>query len=517
MARGRKKKGVVVAVDLGNGTTLVATLLEDGHVEVIVDADGLTATPTLIAFQEGDPVRPLFGRAAGSYGKHHPEHLCSYSKRGRGETDLPGLVDKDGRAWNTEELEVMFVKWRLETAAELLGRPIAGVLATVPACFDDVQRRATQDVFERAGYVCIGLCNEPTGAILGYALGHDGTHAVTDIGAGTLDVSIVTVKDGTTFTILATSGQDDLGGIEFTRLLVNHCVDLAAGKGVQLEPERDLRDLTMLEHACEAAKIELSTQDTTLITFRARDQLLDVQISRAEFEQLAKPLCDQITAHVQHALSQAGLEPGAVDGVIFAGGGSRVPCARVGIEALFGPDKILRDIDPLPAVVTGAVHAASRKLTQHRLAGNTKLVESVPAWMLKGGVSLAEVTGQALGVEAVNTKTEEARLVPIVAQGTPLPASATKAFGVQGGEVAQTSPAVRVMEGEAFCSSDQARLLAEFKLNGLPAGPSEDRIEVTFAVDTNGLVEVHAMDAVSGTELEGRVENACSVNQASLG
>lgn len=510
---GTRKKGRVVALDLGNATTLVATIDKDGHVQCIPDPDGLEHTPTAIGYEGGDPNTPLFGRSAHSYRKMDPENVCVFAKRARGRKDSIGIVDKNGQPSSAAQLETLLVAWRLGHAAEYLGEPIVGVLPTVPAAFDDAQRRATHEIIEHAGYSCIGTVNEPTAALLGYAKGRLGIFAVSDIGGGTADITILKSEKGNVYTVLATSGQDDLGGREYTARLFAHCLAHAKGQGVELDPAVDFRDMIRLEQACEDAKIELSTQKSAFISFRAKDRLLDLEVTVEQFEDLTSPLGDQILGHMKTALEHANLRPGDITGVVFAGGGSRVPCGRRPIEQLFGEDKILRDIDVDKAVVLGACRAIGLKLEERRQAGDTKLVGTVPDYFLAGGVSVREIVGQALGVEALNTNTQQQTLVPIVEQGAPLPASASKTFGLLNGDKGQIETCISVLQGEAYCPASAAHVLGSFPLSDLPAGPSKDRIEITFRVDTNGLVDLHAIDKHSGKEIKRQVDAAGAVTK----
>jgi len=513
---GTKNKGKVVALDLGNATTLVATIDKDGHVQCIPDPDGLEHTPTAVAYEGGDPDRPLYGRSAHSYRKMDPENVCVFAKRARGRKDSIGIVDKNGQPSSAAQLEARLVAWRLGHAAEYTGEPIVGVLPTVPAAFDDAQRRATQEIIELAGFPCIGTVNEPTAALLGYAKGRHGVFAVSDLGGGTYDVTILKSEKGNVFTVLATSGQDDLGGREYTARLIDHCMAYAIGQGVDLDPAVDFLDMVRLEQACEDAKVELSTQRSAFISFRAKDRLLDLEVTAEQFEDITSSLGNQIFNHMTTALEHAGLRTADISGVVFAGGGSRVPGSRRPIEQLFGADKILRDIDVDKAVVLGACRAIGLKIEERRQAGDMKLVGKVPAYFLAGDVSIREIVGQALGVDALNMTNQQQTLVPIIEQGAALPASASKIFGMLNGDKDQFETYISVLQGEAYSLASAAHVLGKFPLSDLPAGPSEDRIEITFRVDTNGLVDLHAIDKHSGKEIKRQVDAAGAVTKNQL-
>jgi len=511
--RTRRAKGTVVAADLGTDTTLLAHMSKDNHVRVIPDWDGLLSTPTAVGFEGGDPKNPLFGRAAKSYRKTHPEFVCVIAKRARGRGNAPGIIDIHGKAWTTEELEALFLHSLLEHAEEFLGEAIAGVLSTVPASFNDAQRRATQEIVRMAGYACVGTVNEPTAALLSYARDKAGAYAVGDIGGGTFDVSILRVEKGHVYTTLATGGQDDLGGREYTLALLRQCVDHASQQGVALDPADDLRDMVGIELACEEAKKELSTQKSTIISFRVHNQLMDLEVDRNLFEDLTRELSQRIHGCLVAALEQAGLKASDLDGIVFAGGGSRVPSARKDIEAAVGDAKVLKDIDPDTAIVTGACYAIGMKLEERRLAGDVDLVENVPQYLLEGDVTLRDILGHDLGVAAVRKSTGEQVLAAIVSRGAALPASATKVFGLSNGDADTITTTITVLEGDADALVAECHSLAEFPLNDMPSGPTEDRIEIRVEVDSNGVVELHAMDTHSDVELRRQVEAAAAVSR----
>jgi len=361
----------------------------------------------------------------------------------------------------------------------------------------------------------VGTVNEPTAALLGYALDQAGTLGIGDIGGGTFDLTFLRVEEGHVYTTLATGGQNDLGGREYTLRLVELCVEHAARAGVKLDPAADLRDMVAIEIACEDAKKELTNQKSAFVSFRAKDRMLDLNIERSTFEERTADLTGQMLVCMQETLERAGMTPSDIDALALAGGGSRVPSIREGIEALLGSDKVKGNIDPDRAIVTGACLAIGLKLEEHRLAGDAELLESVPEYLLKGQVSLREITGQALGVAAVNKSTGDHVLVAIVDKGAPLPASEAKVFGLSHGDAAQVNAPISVLEGESGASPSECHALAEFPLEGLPAGPVDDRIEVHFDVSTDGLVEVHAMDRHSGKEIRQKVDAAGVVKKES--
>ncbi|NUM55771.1 MAG: Hsp70 family protein [Candidatus Hydrogenedentes bacterium] len=512
------QKGIVVGVDLGNVTTLVAFLNALLQKIVAPDPEGLLCTPTVIAFQDGDPDKPLFGRAAKSYCKVHPEHCFDFMKRARGHGDVPGIVDKNGRIWSAGELEALFLQWRLKHVEEMTGLPIVGVLMCVPADFNDAQRRASLDVVLNAGYTPIGTVNEPTAAIVAYGKGKDGAFVVVDIGGGTTDVSIVRVENGCEFTVLGTAGRDDRGGREFTSAIVDSCVDYARQHGITLDPEEDARDIILLDSECENAKIDVTTRESTTITFRAKDKLFDVPLTRATFESLVAPVCEDIFALFTEAMTQTGLQPDQIDGLVFAGGGSRVHCARARIEAFVGLDKVRKDIDVDKAIVMGAVDLIGAKIEERAAAGNLAIKAQVEEYQLKADVNVRDVLGQALGIHAIDKRTGRELMAPIIEQGAPLPAKATRLFGlVMLQEGLPGTANIVVLQGKALSDAKDCQALQSFVLDKVPDGPMDERVRVTFAVDTNGLVDVHAIDTLSGSEIAGQVDARGAIAQRQLG
>ncbi len=498
-------KGCVVTVDLGNGTTSAAYKNAQGQIVAIPDKDGQLCTATAIGFEQGDPAKPVFGRAATNMRRVHPESVCTFAKRARGKGDVPAVVDKDGRVWTTGEMEALFLRWRLDYAREFTGERIVGVLITVPANFDDAQRRASIAVAEQAGYACIGTINEPTAALLRYAQGKKGTFLVTDVGKGTSDISIIDV-DGNTFTIRAAAGRSDLGGAEFQACILQHLMDHAAGSGVVLDPAQDHRSLILMEYEAENASCDLSSVHEVAIAFQAHGRLFDVSLTRATFESLVSDLCERIRDLVTEAMASAGLATEEIDGVVMVGGASRTPCIRAVLESLFGASKILTDIDLDKAVSLGAVEAIGLKLNELTAGGNMALVHRVHEYDLHSNVKVNDVCSWPIGVRALDSRTGLDAFVVMIAKNTPLPATCRQVFGLIGGDVGTGDTPIIVLQGDPEEHPDKARVLARFQLSDLPPGPTRERIEVEFAMDCSGLANVHARDLFSGREIAEQVD-----------
>lgn len=514
MPRGRKKKNPVeagstaVAVDLGTSTTYVCVPFEDGHYECMQDADGNCPTPTAIAFENGDATKPLYGRAALNYQKVHPEWVSVLNKRLRGAGEIVVLVTNDGQQWSAEDLEAKFLQWLLGHVEVRLGKKIEGVVITVPACFDDAARRASMAIVERAGYpCCLGVVNEPTGAVVcGIEDRRDCVVLVNDIGGGTSDVSIARLSGGE-ITILATCGKPDLGGKEVTMCLVGLCQRYAKAKGREIDPERNFREYIALENECETAKISLSSQETAIIAWHANGQFLELEVTRAQFDAEIAGLREANLALVKEAMASAHLTPTDIDGVLMVGDGSRVPSIRNAVIELFGEAKAIQDCDPGKAVATGAAKTIANKVVERIASGDIELVDQLPEYLLDPEVTVRDILGQTLGVKARNSRTNEIVLAPIVEKNAPIPITQTRKFGLLGDRNASDiSPIIVVLEGTAGAPAEQARVLAEFPLKGLPFGPLNDRVAVTFSIDANGVATVTAVDTFSGKEIKGTVD-----------
>ena len=506
------ENGVFVTLDFGNYSTKLAYVDDEGHIRPIPDPDGLFCTPSYIAYEDGDPAKILCGRSAKNYSRIHSEFTCCYAKRMRGQGPVPAFVDSAGNVALTSTLEPLLVKWRLSHAEQYLGRPIAGVLVTTPAHFDSEQRRSTCEIMIQAGYTVVGVLNEPTGAVLGFAKNRIGTFAVFDIGGGTFDMSILSSEEGNVMRVLATNGQESLAGKECTARLFELCLKRAAHAGCVIDPSVHTKEIACLLDEVEKAKIDLSTQERTTIVFSANGRLMDVEVSRAEFEALIPDLLESIETLTRNSLRDANLQPEDIDGIVLAGGTCRMPCIQRLAEAMFGSDKVCRNVDPDLAVVLGACEALGTKVHERVAKGDLALPGNVPGLALQGVIQLREVLGQALGVLALDMRRGCEIMAPILPQGRSLPANETHVFGLSNGDRHGTGTVVRVLQGNDFEHPAQNRVLAAFQMDHLPAGPVKDRISVTFDCDSDGLITVRAVDTFSGLEICGTADGRSAID-----
>lgn len=505
--RPSQPESIILVIDFGTGTIFIMVVYTDGRQELLSDWDGNIPTLTAIGFEDADPKKPIFGAAAIQYMKIAPHNVVTISKRTRGQNTVL-LVDLHGKGWTGEELEALFIKRIAQHAEDRTGLKVAGILVTVPACFSDAQRRATIQVVENAGYKSIGTLNESTGAVLSYCVNKDlnGNCMVVDIGTGTSDVTIVRSENGDTIYVLATAGRDDLAGNEMTQALFSLCVDEMKKKGIVLNPEEDFRDLFLLKCNCDLAKHTLSSQERAYISWHAANQLFDMEIARRQYDLVIQPILDDIARLIQEAMSMANLTVENLDRVVMAGGATRTPAVREMLEKIFSPEKILSDLDPDQAIVKGAAMSVGHKINEGIAAGDHALKAISEQFDLVGDISLQDILGKALGVKARNTRTQADVLAPIANANTPVPFSGSKLFGLHqehsGGPV---NVEIEILQGNAGAPAHTARILAKFSLVEIPTGPLENRIEIFFDIDGNGLVKVRAVDTYSGQEISGEI------------
>lgn len=352
-------------------------------------------------------------------------------------------------------------------------------MVTVPAYFDDNQRAATKDACRIAGLEVIRLVNEPTAAALAYGLDRLGEElriAVIDLGGGTLDVTIMEFGKGV-FEVKATSGDTQLGGTDMNQSIFDHLAErfqMATGVNVR----NDIKAAARLMEAAEAAKIDLTASVSTHISLpylaaaQGEPRHLELDLNRTELERLVRPVIDRCRGPVEQALHDAGIQPKEVDRVVFVGGPTRMPAVRSYFEDIFG-HKAEMGVDPMECVAAGAAIQAGV------LAGEV------------GGIVLVDVTPLTLGVETLG-----GIATSLIARNTPVPVKRTELFTTAADM--QTSVTVHVFQGERPMAGDNTSL-GEFNLDGLPPAPrGVPKIEVTFDIDSNGLLSVSARDTASG-------------------
>jgi molecular chaperone DnaK len=509
----------IIGIDLGTTNSVVA-VMEGGEVKVIPNQEGNRLTPSVVAFTDkgdrlvGDPAkrqavtnprRTIYSikRFMGRRRKEVVEEEKLVPYKIVGGPDEPAKVEIDGKAYAPPEISAMILRKLKEAAEAYLGQKVRKAVVTVPAYFNDAQRQATLEAAAIAGFDTeweiedpqtgkkskqrMRIINEPTAASLAYGLEkkkHEKI-AVFDLGGGTFDISILEIAEGV-FTVLSTNGDTHLGGDDFDQVLIDWIAEeFKKENGIDLR--KDQMALQRLKEAAERAKKDLSQQTTTDINlpFITADasgpKHLQMSITRARFEQLVDHLVERCRKPVLQALKDAKLKASDIDEVVMVGGMTRMPKIQWLVKDLFGKEGH-RGVNPDEVVAVGAA-----------IQGAQILLGS------KGEVLLLDVTPLTLGIE-----TEGGILDPVIEKNTTIPKEAKKVYSTAAD--GQTAVTVSVFQGESQIARSPAnRLLGEFNLTGIrPAPRGVPKVEVTFAIDANGVLQVTAKDL--DTNKEAKIE-----------
>ncbi|MGD8515302.1 MAG: molecular chaperone DnaK [Granulosicoccaceae bacterium] len=463
----------IIGIDLGTSNS-AAAVLRGGRPVIIPSAEGVSlggkAFPSYVAITADG--QTLIGEPARRQAAANPEGTATAFKRQMGKREK---ITLRGRDFSPEQLSSLLLQKIKRDAESFLGEPVAKAVVTVPAYFDDNQRNATKDACRIAGIEVARLINEPTAASLAYGLDRAGEElqiAVIDFGGGTLDVTIMEFGKGV-FEVKATSGDTQLGGTDMDQLLLGHLVErFSSESGVDLRD--DDKALARLREAAEVAKIELSTSTTTHISLpyitavRGEPKHLELDVTRAELERQVYEVIERCRGPVEQALSDAGLGAKQVDRIVFVGGPTRMPAVRKFFEDLFGR-KAEMGVDPMECVASGAAIQAGV------LSGEV------------GDIVLVDVTPLTLGVETLGGVATS-----LIARNTPVPVKHTETFTTAADM--QSAVTIHVYQGERPMASDNTSL-GEFNLDGIPPAPrGVPKIDVTFDIDSNGILNVTAKD-----------------------
>lgn len=464
----------VIGIDLGTTNSVVA-VMEGGEPVVIPNAEGGRLTPSVVGFSKTG--ERLVGQLAKRQAVSNPDRTIISIKRHMGSDHKVKIDDKD---YTPQEISAMILQKLKADAEAYLGEKVSQAVITVPAYFSDSQRQATKDAGAIAGLEVLRIINEPTAASLAYGMdkGEDHTILVFDLGGGTFDVSILELGDGV-FEVKATSGNGRLGGDDFDERIMNWLVaEFKKESGVDLSQDR--MAMQRLKEAAEKAKIELSGVLSTNINlpFITADasgpKHLDVNLSRAKFEELSADLVEATMGPTRQAMSDAGLSPKDIDKVILVGGSTRIPAVQEAIKKFIGKEPH-RGVNPDECVAVGAAIQAGV------LVGEVK------------DVLLLDVTPLSLGIETlggVSTK--------IIDRNTTIPTSKSQVFSTAADN--QPSVEIHVLQGEREMAAYN-KTLGRFSLDGIPPAPrGVPRIEVSFDIDANGIVHVSAKDLGTGKE-----------------
>jgi molecular chaperone DnaK len=462
-----------VGIDLGT-TNSVVSVLEGGEPTVIANAEGSRTTPSIVAFAKNGEV--LVGEVAKRQAITNPDRTIRSVKRHMGSD---WSIDIDSKKYTAQEISARTLQKLKRDAEAYLGEQVADAVITVPAYFSDAQRTATKEAGEIAGFNVLRIINEPTAAALAYGLDKgetDETVLVFDLGGGTFDVSLLEIAEGT-IQVLATSGDNHLGGDDWDDRIIKHLVQTFQGQnGVDLG--KDKMALQRLKEAAEKAKIELSaTTQTSInlpyITAGADGPLhMDITLTRAEFQRLTQDLLDRTKAPFEQAVRDAKIQVSDIDDVILVGGSTRMPAVSEVVKELTGKEPH-KGVNPDEVVAVGA---------------------ALQAGVLKGEVKdvlLVDVTPLSLGIE-----TKGGVFTKLIERNTKIPAQRSEIFTTADDN--QPSVLIQVFQGEREIAQYNKKL-GTFELTGIPPAPrSIPQIEVSFDIDANGIVNVSAKDLGTG-------------------
>ena len=480
----------IIGIDLGTTNSCVA-VMEGGSAVVIPNSEGARTTPSVVGFTKTG--ERLVGQVAKRQAVTNAERTISSIKRHMG-TDYK--VDIDGKKYTPQEISAMILQKLKADAEAYLGEPVTEAVITVPAYFTDAQRQATKDAGQIAGLNVKRIINEPTAAALSYGIDkeQDQTVMVYDLGGGTFDVSIIEMGDGVQ-EVKATAGNNHLGGDDFDQRIINWMIEsFKASDGIDLT--KDKMAMQRLKEAAEKSKIELSSTPSSMINLpyitadATGPKHLELTLTKAKFDELTHDLVESTMGPVKQALSDAGLKPADIHKVLMVGGSSRIPAVQEAIKNFMGKDPF-KGINPDECVALGAA--------------------------LQGGVFTGDVTGMvlrdvtplSLGIETLGGVCTK-----MIERNKAIPIKHTMVFSTAADN--QTAVDINVLQGEREFAKDNKQL-GMFRLDGIaPAPRGIPQIEVTFDIDSNGIVHVSAKDLGTGKEQNITIQSSTNMSKEDI-
>ena len=481
----------VIGIDLGTTNSCVA-VLEGGEPQIIANNEGMRTTPSVVAFtKDGERI---VGEPAKRQAVTNAERTVTSIKTHMG-TDYK--VDIDGKGYTPQEISAIILQKLKADAEGYLGQQVTEAVITVPAYFTDAQRQATKDAGRIAGLDVKRIINEPTAAALAYGmdkLDEEKKILVFDLGGGTFDVSILEIGDGT-FEVLATAGNNRLGGDDFDKVIIDYLADeFKKAEGVDLRSDK--MALQRLKEAAEKAKKELSSTMSTninlpFITATAEGpKHMNIDLSRAKFNELTADLVEKTMGPTKSALADAGLSVSEIDDVLLVGGSTRIPAVQEAVKNFIGKEPH-KGINPDECVAAGA---------------------AIQAGVLTGEVNdllLLDVTPLSLGIETMGNV-----MTKIIERNTTIPTKKSQVFSTAADN--QTAVDIHVLQGERSMSYDNTTL-GRFQLSEIPPAPRGiPQIEVTFDIDANGIVHVTAKDLGTGKEQKVTITSGTNLSEEEI-
>ena len=482
----------IIGIDLGTTNSCVA-VMEGGKPTVIANTEGIRTTPSIVAFTKNG--ERLVGEPAKRQAVTNADRTISSIKRHMG-TDYK--VDIDGKKYTPQEISAMILQKLKADAESYLGEKVTEAVITVPAYFNDAQRQATKDAGKIAGLEVKRITNEPTAAALAYGLDNEKEQKIMvyDLGGGTFDVSIIEIGDGV-IEVLATNGDTRLGGDDFDNRVTQWMIDeFKKAEGIDLSGDK--MALQRLKEAAEKAKKELSTATTTninlpFITANAEGpKHLDMNLTRAKFDELTSDLVERTAIPVQNALKDAGLSASELSKVLLVGGSTRMLAAQEKVKQLAGKEPS-KTLNPDECVAIGAA------IQGGKLGGDAGA----------GDILLLDVTPLSLSIETMGGVATK-----LIERNTTIPTKKSQIFSTAADN--QTAVDIHVVQGERQFARDN-KTLGQFRLDGiLPARRGVPQIEVTFDIDANGIVNVSAMDKGTGKEQHITITSGSNMSDADI-
>ena len=479
-----------IGIDLGTTNSVVA-VMEGGKPTVIANAEGSRTTPSIVGFSKTG--ERLVGQLAKRQAIVNPDKTIASIKRHMGDNYK---VNIDGKDYTPQEISSMILRKLADDASSYLGEKVTSAVITVPAYFNDAQRQATKDAGKIAGLDVLRIVNEPTAAALAYGLEKEKAEKVLvfDLGGGTFDVSILEIGDGV-HEVLSTSGDTHLGGDDFDQKIMDWiCEEFKKQEGIDLTGDKQA--MQRVKEAAEKAKCELSSVYETNINlpFITADangpKHLDLNLTRAKFEELSFDLLERCKAPVEKAISDAGISKSEINEVVLVGGSSRIPAVQKLVKDYTGKEPN-QSVNPDEVVAVGAAVQAGV------LAGEVK------------DIVLLDVTPLTLGIETLGGV-----MTPLVPRNTTIPVSKSQVFSTA--ENNQTSVDIQVLQGERPMAKDN-KSLGMFRLDGIaPAMRGIPQIEVTFDIDANGIVNVSAKDKATNKEQKITITNSSNLSEQDI-